>query len=241
MFDDLIGISTKLIESWINGGRVLRIVLSLSIFSTIGAFATITLGETGITEKEFTEIVAATFGVITFLLTIGVISYQNALEKSKNSKKIEAIEKRVEENPKETMAAWDLARIKLEHYLNKNIRQVSAVFWLTVIVMFFGFGLIAYGVINAFSSQNNIYPSLIASVSGVLVNFVGATFLVIYKSTMQQAKEYMSIIERINAVGMSVQILENLDGDDTALKSTTMADISKQLLNLYINGNPKSG
>jgi len=50
---------------------------------------------------------------------------------------------------------------------------------------------------------------------------------------MSQAKDYVAILERINAVGMSVQVLEKLEGSDDTLKHQTTADISKKLLELY--------
>jgi hypothetical protein len=58
--------------------------------------------------------------------------------------------------------------------------------------------------------------------------------MVIYRSTMLQAAKYMSILERINTVGMAVQILDTVDGkmDNPMLmlKDTTRVDIIKILL-----------
>lgn len=65
------------------------------------------------------------------------------------------------------------------------------------------------------------------------MSFIGATFLILYKATMAQATDYVNILERINAVGMSVQILETIEEDDTKLKQKTTAEIAKQLLELY--------
>ncbi|TOB56756.1 TRADD-N-associated membrane domain-containing protein, partial [Vibrio parahaemolyticus] len=75
--------------------------------------------------------------------------------------------------------------------------------------------------------------ALLSAVSGLLVNFIGATFLVLYKSTMSQAKEYVAILERINAVGMSVQVLEKIEDSNKTLKDQTISDLSKQLLTMY--------
>ncbi|MFC3139774.1 hypothetical protein ACFOE0_16530 [Shewanella submarina] len=146
---------------------------------------------------------------------------------------MEEVEQRVKENPKETQAAWELARVKLESYLNRNLKQVRSIFWLTVLVMLVGFALIGFGVYSTIESPDKLAPAIISSVSGVLVNFIGVTFLVLYKSTMVQATDYVSILERINAVGMSVQILDTLNDDDDKLKQNTTAGLSKQLLALY--------
>tara|TARA_R110002050_G_C8779767_1_gene501154 strand:- start:149 stop:874 length:726 start_codon:yes stop_codon:yes gene_type:complete len=241
MFDGPIGLATEIVESWMKGGKALRYTIAGAIFLVGAAMFFVVLGEAQLTDKKFAEIVSASLGVVAAILGFGVISYQRALEASQQHKKIEEVERRYEENPKETQAAWDLARVKLESYLNRNINQVRAIFWLTVLVMTFGFILLGYGVFHVYESPENFKPSIVVAVSGILVNFIGATFLVIYKSTMQQAKEYMGIIERINAVGMSVQILENLGESNLELKEKTTAELSKQLLQLYTKPMSKNG
>ena len=50
---------------------------------------------------------------------------------------------------------------------------------------------------------------------------------------MTQAQDYMGIIERINAVGMSVQILDNMSDTSAELKDKTTSDIAQKLLDLY--------
>jgi hypothetical protein len=62
------------------------------------------------------------------------------------------------------------------------------------------------------------------------VSFIGGTFLVLHSATMSQAKDYVTILERINAVGMSMQILESLGDGDHDLKQETTAAIAQQLL-----------
>lgn len=241
MINEPIGLLSEIVESWMKGGKALRYTISGAIILVGVAFIFVVLGETELTDKKVTEIISASSSALAAILGMGIIAYQRALEASQRHKKIEEVEKRYEENPKETQAAWDLARIKLESYLNRNINQVRAIFWLTVLVMSFGFLLIGYGVLHVYESPENIKPSIVVAVSGILVNFIGATFLVIYKSTMQQAKDYMGIIERINAVGMSVQILENLGESNIELKEKTIAELSKQLLQLYTKSANISG
>ena len=50
---------------------------------------------------------------------------------------------------------------------------------------------------------------------------------------MVQAKDYVTMLERINAVGMSVQILETLGEDNRDFKNQTTAEIARQLLSMY--------
>jgi hypothetical protein len=44
---------------------------------------------------------------------------------------------------------WEVARIKLEAYFDRNLIQINLIFWLAVIVMFIGFGFVLAGVLIA--------------------------------------------------------------------------------------------
>jgi len=37
--------------------------------------------------------------------------------------------------PEKSKPAWDLARVTLENYFNRNLIQISSIFWLSVAVM----------------------------------------------------------------------------------------------------------
>jgi hypothetical protein len=50
---------------------------------------------------------------------------------------------------------------------------------------------------------------------------------------MLQAKEYVTILERINAVGMAVQILETIKDDEHNLRQHTTAEVATEMLKMY--------
>ena len=166
-------------------------------------------------------------------------SFQRTEEVARTRRKIEAAERKVADNPKEPQAAWELAQVKLESYLKANLAQVKSVYILTVVVMIIGFSLIIAGSIEAFRYPNQFQASVLSSLSGVVVTFIGGTFLVLHRATMNQAKDYVTILERINAVGMSMQILESLGTADHDLKQETTAAIAQQLLSMYSQHVPK--
>jgi hypothetical protein len=87
--------------------------------------------------------------------------------------RIEAVERRVQENPRETQAAWKLARVKLESYLNRNLSQVRSIFWLTLLVMTAGFALIGVGVYYAFLDPTKFPASVLTTSAGLLVKAGG--------------------------------------------------------------------
>ena len=93
--------------------------------------------------------------------------------------------------------------------------------------MLVGFGLIIFGVYKVYSDPELLNPSILVTSTGVIVNFIGGTLLLIYRSTMNQAKGYVEVLERINAVGMSIQILESIDDKNLELKDSTTAELLK--------------
>ncbi|WP_425668732.1 TRADD-N-associated membrane domain-containing protein [Vibrio owensii] len=232
MISFLIEFTAALVKGWQEGKPVIRRLILASLL--LGALAAISavLFNFGVVENQVFEILAIVFSISAVAFSFGVYVHQVVSEENKKAQKIKEAEQRVKDNPKAPQAAWELAQVKLESYLNRNLKQVSTVFWLTMFVMLVGFSFIGVGVFKLFSSTENFEASVLATVAGILINFIGATFLVIYKSTMKQATEYVTILERINAVGMSVQILETISGEDK-LKQQTTAELSKQLLALY--------
>ena len=148
--------------------------------------------------------------------------------------------KNKEKNPEspgnEQQKAWDSAEETLGNYIDQNLRQVSYIFWLTVFIMVVGFFLIGMGVYKIFSEPTNLTSALLSAVSGIIINFIGATYIVVYRSIMSQTKDYVNILERINAVRISIELLEKIS--DETLKNRAVADLAKQIL-LFFSGQKK--
>ena len=225
----------ELLTAWRGGNRKIRAtVIAAGLLVMAGAFIAlfsdiVFAGRLALIARDIAAALAG-FGALLALVIYGL---QKSQEEVAPEEKIADVEKRAQENPKQTQVAWELARVKLESYLNRNLSQVRSIFFLTVVVMTAGFSLIAIGAYAAFRDPEHFKASVLSSISGIVVSFIGGTFLVLYKSTMAQAKDYVTILERINAVGMSVQILDTLDGDDKTLKHRTIAEVARQLLQMY--------
>lgn len=117
--------------------------------------------------------------------------------------------------------------------LNRNISQVRIIFYLTCFVIIIGFSFIFYGAFKSFENPKNFDAAVVVTIAGVIINFLGASFLLIYKSTMEQARIYVTVLERINAVGMSVQVIESISDSKEEIKQTTKAEIALKLIELY--------
>lgn len=162
-----------------------------------------------------------------------------AVEQEKIEERIDKAEQAIADHPEKTRPLWDLARSRLELYFERNLSQIKSIFWITLIVMGAGFVMIGYGITKAFDNQS-INASVLAAISGVLTEFIAATFLIIYRSTMSQASDYVRTLERINAVGMSIQILDSMPESEPELKNKVRAELVNNILNAFIsNGNQK--
>jgi hypothetical protein len=95
-----------------------------------------------------------------------------------------------------------------------------------------------YGLFQVSQNPEKLPVSIVASASGVIISFIGGSFLLIYRSILAQSKEYVTVLERINAVGMAVQVIASIPEANTELKSQTKAELAKQLLSLYATSPP---
>lgn len=134
----------------------------------------------------------------------------------------------VEKEPEKTRPVWDLSRAQLELYINRNLSQVRNIFWITIVVMAAGFGMVVYGVYRAWEAQLQV--AILTTASGLITQTIGATFLLIYRSTMRQANDYVGTLERINAVGMAVAIVDLIPDDKGEMKTKARVDLVKQIL-----------
>ncbi|WP_215617961.1 TRADD-N-associated membrane domain-containing protein [Leptothoe kymatousa] len=116
-----------------------------------------------------------------------------------------------------------MAQITLENYFRRNLGQIRWIFWLSVIVMSFGFLLILYGVALGYQNPSeNWIIAAIGGISGIITEFIGATFLFVYKSSIAQADKYAAILERMNFVGMAMQMLDSIAEAPQSDRSSTV-------------------
>ena len=166
--------------------------------------------------------------LILFLLIVFLLMFPRSPDDT--AQRISALELKVAEQPNQSRFAWELAHVKLEAYIDRNLQQVKLVFFAAIATMAAGFGMAGYGVLLAWSKPETIKPSLVSAGCGILTEFIAATFMVVYRSTMEQATSYMNVLERINSVGMAVQILDSIPETNTELKNTTRASLTELLV-----------
>jgi hypothetical protein len=135
-----------------------------------------------------------------------------------------------EKEPEKAKPLWDLSRASLELYIRKNQSQVGSIYWFTLAVMGAGYALVLVGVWRAIGGTLDV--AILTAIAGVITQAIGASFLLIYKSTINQASVYVAMLERINSVGMAVQIVETIPDEGRDLKNKARADLVKEILSL---------
>lgn len=227
--------SALLLKAWQSGKSHIRASLIAVAILFALALGVGLLSETGILDKRIAGVVVVVLGAVSGVLALGVVAYQSLEEQRAREQKVVIVEERLREHPEKPQLAWDLARTKLENYLDRNLSQVRSIYWLTLLVMACGFGFVMYGLFQASQNPEKLPVSIVASASGVLISFIGGSFLLIYRSILAQSKEYVTVLERINAVGMAVQVISSIPEASSELKHKTTAELAKQLLGLYAN------
>lgn len=230
----------SLIKAWKRDDKRVRAVLLLAIAATVVSILITLVAQSGFVDKKIFDFIAGAIAAIAGLAAVGVSTYEGLAEQEAREQKIEKVEQRLRDHPERPQLAWDLARIKLESYLDRNLSQVRSIYWLTLIVMICGFGFVTYGLFQAFQNPEKLPVTIIAAASGVLISFIGGSFLLIYRSILAQSKEYVMVLERINAVGMAVQVIATIPEASAELKNQTMAELAKQLLTLYTQPLPSN-
>ena|SRR5450755_261399 len=104
--------------------------------------------------------------------------------------------------------------------------------------MIVGFSFVLWAVRLSVGQPTVTPTSLVAAIAGILSKFIGTTFMVIYRSTMAQANNFMSVLERINTVGMAVQVLDSMP--DGEAKNAIRGQMTTLLLNANL-GNSVTG
>lgn len=157
--------------------------------------------------------------VLIFIVCIFTLEYFISQENKKKSEKelegkiVEAKEI-INNEPNKATPVWDLANLTLQKYYDKNLSHVNSIYRLSIAVMIMGFFLIVSILIATIYYQVDIKYVSLGMIAGIITEFIGATFLFIYKSTIKQAMQYSTSLEDINKLGMSIKILEAIDITD---------------------------
>jgi len=198
------------------------------------------------TRPPFLQVLQpALYAALIFLLAL-VFLYSMArkyrLLTEVEEQRLLAAKTNAEENPNQVSPAWELAGANLQRYFTRNLAQVRQVFYVSVGVMVVGFAFVLYGVyvqitFSQLDPKHITPPTWVASISGIITQFIGATFMVIYRSTMAQANEFVTVLDRINTVGIAMKVLDQVPDNDPG-KNSAREKLISLLLSSRADGSP---
>jgi phage shock protein PspC (stress-responsive transcriptional regulator) len=229
-----------LLRAWHAGSLPTRVVVALVITLLLFGMLLYFFAKDQTFLGQSTSSISFFFWVLAIFLATFIRAHLTIKREQEFNNRVKLAQDRASKNPERAAPAWELARLNLEKYLERNLGQVKWIFVLVVVVMSCGFGIIIYGVWKLYQNPSEITPALISAASGILTQFIGTTFLFIYKSTLAQAKDYVGMLERINAVGMSVQILDSLDRANPQLRDNAKVTVAHELLKFYAGQSMKT-
>lgn len=106
-------------------------------------------------------------------------------------------------------APWAVGRETLERYWSRNLGQNTLTFFLSATTIVIGFAILVFGIYTA-STGGNLSTSILAGTGGVVSQFLGATLLVLHRSTVAQASAYTQSLDRMNSIEMAWYILNTM-------------------------------
>jgi len=215
---------------------VSELLVEIKVNGQIAQSAHLTIKVESQTQSFFRNVLPYLIFVLVISLAFTLI-YQNYFirrtETDNNlSRRLEIAENKLDETPDKVKPIWDVARFTLEKYINRNQQQINLIFSLSLSVMIVSFIIIIIGVYIALKYPDSFSIAILTTAVGVITEFIGATFLIVFKSTLQQASDYSKTLERIATIGVAVQILDTLVDDPKTgnMKSKTKSEVVKLLI-----------
>lgn len=182
--------------------------------------------ETRNRTSDFASILETTLGVLTmlfvwalFLSVVWNVTLLIALHRTQRELEFKELDRIMvlgnrDEGEADSNEPWERALAHMEHYWQTNLSQVSSIYNISLGVMILGFVTIATGIVIGFVDSDRVQISYVAGAAGVITEFIGATFLFIYRSTMNQANTNVTTLARIHAIGLSLRVTSDITDED---------------------------
>jgi hypothetical protein len=165
---------------------------------------------------------------IAFVLLQIYIQIRQLVAEKRNRDRVKRLEFEAQKQPQNVQPAWEVAQARLEDYFNRNLSHARWIFSIALVATIIGFVLLMTGAALAFLQPLKL-PIVVSSV-GVMSDFIGATFMAIYRAALRETTEFMPVLERTNRVGMAVRILDAIPDSMADLKNRKRAEVVDLLL-----------
>jgi ABC-type dipeptide/oligopeptide/nickel transport system permease component len=120
MFDPYMSVIASLLKAWQRGGAKSRAAMTLAVLLGFAAGVIGALGQNSAIDPKVATPIAVGGTIVAFITLLVVLAYESVAEQLAREQQIESVEERIREHPEKPQFAWDLARTKLENYLDRN-------------------------------------------------------------------------------------------------------------------------
>jgi hypothetical protein len=142
---------------------------------------------------------------------------------------LEKARQKLNEGTDELAPGYVVAASQLQGYIESNRGQINSIYRLSMIVMAVGFIFILFAIILALVNPTTYAAPLVAGTGGVISVFIGATFLLLYRSAVEQAQQYIFTLDKQSSVSIALKIIDEVkDGDKE--KDAARIEIAKLLI-----------
>ena len=118
----------------------------------------------------------------------------------------------------------------IEKYLTLNLAHTKIIFAIGVFIIFIGIGIIASTIISIFLNENSVQLIVIVSgfLGGLLVDAVGAVFILMYTKTVESANKFQSnMVETANTYLGNVLVSQIANNE---LREQTLSIMARELV-----------
>lgn len=181
-------------------------------------------------------ILVAAISAIT--LTVIVIQYFDARRRYRASnERLLRAERQFSSEQSFLGQSWQLSYVTLEAYYSRNLSQLNQVFVVSIILIAIGVGMVVWSITAPLPlNHESISPSLLGAASGAVTQIIGGALMTVYRATVAQSMSYLSTLERINAVGMAVQIIDGAVAKPNREQTAQMMTMRANIVALLMSG-----
>jgi hypothetical protein len=136
---------------------------------------------------------------------------------------------KISKNPQAINFVSD-SHIKLTSYIDNHLKKSNEIYNISTKLSYFGYILLLIGGCLAFFKSDSFQMAILISVSGIILNFISSIILVIFKSLMEQTKNYLAILEKTSLIGVSWFLSEQIT--DREAREKLLSEVALKILEL---------
>lgn len=117
----------------------------------------------------------------------------------------------------------------LQNYIDFHLTQMKWAFFCTLVSMIAGLLIVILGIVGVYKFHVNLNIVTVTSAATLLVEFIGATFFVIYRITVVEVQKCQFMLQKMIAVSSVTDMLNN----KTTMSDQAKFELAKNIFDIY--------